>query len=66
MIELENDDVIYNRLVEVDQELLVSNMLDTAMTNPNLTLIDFLILNFIHRDIERIKRLYFVILFLQV
>ena len=42
MVELENDDVIYNRLVEVDQELLVSNMLDTAMTNPNLTLIDFL------------------------
>ena len=42
MVELENDDVIYNRLVEVDQELLVSNMLDTTMTNPNLTLIDFL------------------------
>ena len=39
---LENDDVIYDRLVDMDHEQLISTMLSAAETTPTLTLIDFL------------------------
>ena len=39
---LENDDIIYNRLVEMDHEQLVSDMLSTAESDPSLSLIDYL------------------------
>ncbi len=39
---LENDDVIYNSLLGIDHEQLVSNMMREAESNPSLTLIDFL------------------------
>ena len=39
---LENDDIIYDTLVDMDHEQLVSNMLSTAENNPSLTLIDYL------------------------
>ena len=39
---LENDDIIYNRLVDKDHEQLVSDMLAAAEGDPSLTLIDYL------------------------
>ena len=39
---LENDDVIYNALLDIDHEQLVSDMLATAESDPSLTLIDYL------------------------
>jgi len=39
---LENDDIIYNRLVEMDHEQLVSDMLATVESDPSLPLIDYL------------------------
>ena len=39
---LENDDIIYNALVDMDHEQLVSDMMSTAEGNPSLTLIDYL------------------------
>ena len=39
---LENDDVIYDSLVDMDHEQLISNMISTAESNPSLTLIDYL------------------------
>ena len=39
---LENDDAIYDSLVDMDHEQLVSNMISTAESNPSLTLIDYL------------------------
>jgi hypothetical protein len=39
---LENDDVIYNALLDIDHEQLVSDMLAAAESNPSLTLIDYL------------------------
>ena len=39
---IENDDVIYNALLDIDHEQLVSDMLATAESDPSLTLIDYL------------------------
>ena len=39
---LENDDIIYDSLIDMDHEQLVSNMISTAENNPSLTLIDYL------------------------
>jgi hypothetical protein len=39
---LENDDIIYDALVDMNHEQLISDMLSTAEGNPSLTLIDYL------------------------
>jgi hypothetical protein len=39
---LENDDIIYNNLLDMDHEQLVSDMLSKAEMNSDLTLIDYL------------------------
>jgi len=39
---LENDDIIYDALLNMDQEQLISDMLSTAEGDPSLTLIDYL------------------------
>jgi len=39
---LENDDIIYDALLNMDQEQLISDMLSTAEGDPLLTLIDYL------------------------
>jgi hypothetical protein len=39
---LENDDIIYDALLNMNHEQLVSDMLAKAESNPNLTLIDYL------------------------
>ena len=39
---LENDDIIYDRLVDMDHEQLVSTLLRTAEANPSITLEKFL------------------------
>jgi hypothetical protein len=39
---LENDDIIYNNLLDMDHEQLISDMLSKAEMNSDLTLIDYL------------------------
>jgi hypothetical protein len=39
---LENDDIIYDALVDMNHEQLISDMLSTAEGDPSLTLIDYL------------------------
>jgi cobalamin biosynthesis protein CobT len=40
---LENDDLIYDNMVSMDIEQLVSNMLSTVESNPSITLKDYLL-----------------------
>jgi len=39
---LKNDDLIYNRMLTIDQEQLVSSILNFAETNPKIKLVDYL------------------------
>jgi hypothetical protein len=39
---LENDDIIYDTLVNMNHEQLISDIISTAEANPSLTLIDYL------------------------
>ena len=39
---LTNDDLIYDALLTIDHEQLVSDMLSTAENNPSMTLIEYL------------------------
>ena len=39
---LTNDDLIYDALLNIDHEQLVSDMLSTAENNPSMTLIEYL------------------------
>jgi hypothetical protein len=39
---IENDDLIYENLLNIDHEMLASRMLDEAETNPAITLVEFL------------------------
>jgi hypothetical protein len=39
---LENDDIIYDALADMNHEQLISDMLSTAEGDPSLTLIDYL------------------------
>jgi len=39
---IENDDLIYENLLNTDHEMLASRMLDDAETNPAMTLVEFL------------------------
>ena len=39
---LTNDDLIYDALLNIDHEQLVSDMLSTAKNNPSMTLIEYL------------------------
>ena len=39
---LENDDVIYDTLIDMNHEQLISDMMREAEKNPSLTLIDYL------------------------
>ena len=39
---LQNDDVIYESLMDMDQEHLVSEMINTVENNPNISLLDYL------------------------
>lgn len=39
---LNNDDLIYNRMLGIDQEQLVSMILSFAENNPSVTLVDYL------------------------
>jgi len=40
---LENDDVIYERLVNMDQEWLVSEMINLVENDPTISLRDYLL-----------------------
>ena len=40
--ELQNDDMIYDRMMDMDQEQLISSMLSYAEQNPSVTLTDYL------------------------
>ena len=39
---LSNDDLIYDRMLDIDQETLVSKILSFAENNPSITLVDYL------------------------
>jgi hypothetical protein len=39
---LSNDDLIYERMLDIDQEKLVSMILSFAENNPSITLVDYL------------------------
>jgi len=39
---LQNDDMIYDRMMDMDQEQLISSMLSYAEQNPSVTLTDYL------------------------
>ena len=39
---LQNDDLIYDRMLDMDQEQLVSMILSFAKNNPSVTLVDYL------------------------
>jgi hypothetical protein len=41
-VPVENDNLIYENLLNIDHEMLVSKMLDEAEMNPAITLVEFL------------------------
>ena len=47
---LQNDDLIYNRMSDMDQEQLVSMILSFAESNPSTTLVDYLNNEFGYND----------------
>lgn len=36
-----NNDAIYNTMLDIDHKQFISDLLDTAMTNPNMTIVNF-------------------------
>jgi uncharacterized protein YjgD (DUF1641 family) len=40
--QINNDDLIYNALLGIDHEQLVSDMLSAAESNPSMTLVEYL------------------------
>ena len=47
---LQNDDLIYDRMLDIDQEQLVSSILSFAENNPSITLEDYLNNEFGYND----------------